>query len=240
MKNFCSQIVIAIAVFAVICLGCQEKKQDIAVVKADSTCARMLGVDEMIYKHEPIDKTLSWIKDRFRLDTVTKEKDFEIRIFLEQNFGGILYINYSLVNNQWKGFHVRNQNKINTLIPPKGWENFTERLRDYNVFNLLTHKEIEDGKYGKYDIGLAYKSTDGTHYYVEIIAGKQYEFRYYDNVDIDIVNYPHFVELQQLSEFLKLVIPHYADFLKNQNADWEKVRRRNKLMDTDSNSFISR
>ena len=237
MKNACAQIVVAVLIFAIICLGCEKTKQEKVVIKADSTCAQILGVDEMIYRHEPIDKTLSRIKDRFSLDTVTKEKDFEIRIFLEQNFGGIWYINYSLFNNQWQGFHVRNQTKINPLIPVEGWEDFTERLRDYKVFNLLTHKEIENGKY---DIGLAYKSVDGTHYYIEIIAGKQYEFRYYDNVDIDIVNYPHFVELQKLSEFLQLAIPHYTDFLKNQKADWDKIRLRNKLIDRDSNSFISR
>lgn len=214
MKNTSAQIIVAVFLFVIMCLGCQEKKQTKTITQSDLTCAQILGVEEVIHRHEPVDKTLSWIKGRFRLDTVTIEKDFEIRIFLEQGHGGIWYINYSLTNNQWQGFHVRNQSKIFPLIPTKGWEDFTNRLRDYNVFNLLTHKEIEDGKYGKYDIGLAYISTDGTHYYIEVIANKQYEFRYYDNIDMDIVNYPHFVELQKLSEFLKLVIPHYSEYLE--------------------------
>src|SRR6218665_838809 len=142
MKIACAKIIIFICIFAIACLSCQEKEPEKVITHSDSTCAQILGVEQIIHRDEPIDKTLNWIKSRFRLDTVTNEKDFEIRIFLEQNFGGIWYINYSLINNQWQGFHVRNQNKINQLVPLEGWEDFTESLQNHNVFNLLTHKEI--------------------------------------------------------------------------------------------------
>lgn len=210
MKNIFLQMLFAISVFTIVSLGCQKKSQNITLSNTDTSYAQILGVSKAIHRKESVDKTLGWIKKKFSLDTVAKEKDLEIRIFLEQNFGGVWYINYALTNNQWQGFHVRNQNKINWFTPPKGWKDFTMNLRGHDIFNLITYKEIEEGKYGKYDNGLAYNVIDGTHIYIEIITGKQYELRYYDNVDIDIVNYPDFVELQKLSELFQLIIPGFS------------------------------
>lgn len=247
MKDACAKIIISIAIFAIACLACQKKKQLKIIARADSTCAEILGVDGWPHNSSFIDKELIWIKSKFHLDTVTQRKNFELRIFLDDSFGGGLYINYTLTDNQWQGFQVQYFNQsgykseIKPLIPPKGWENFTKSLRNHKVFNLLTYNEIKEGERGKYFNGLNYgDGVDGTYYYIEVIADKQYEFRYYHDVDIDIVNYPHFVELQKLSEFLKLVIPRYTDTLKDQKAYWDMIRLHDKLIDTDSNSFIRR
>lgn len=217
----------AVSLIIIVCLACREKKQSKIIVQADSTCAEILGVDGWPHNSSFIDKELIWIKSKFHLDTVTQRKNCELRIFLDDSFGGILYINYSLVNNQWKGVkfqynhHNKAQNKITQLVPPKGWESFTQSLRNHNIFDLLTYNEVKAGERGKYFNGLSYgDGVDGTYYYVEVIADRQYEFRYYHDVDIDIVNYPNFVELQKLSEFFKLVIPDYNGYL----SDFKKMR----------------
>jgi hypothetical protein len=195
----------------IVSFSCFDKKKDVQ----NQTYSEILGIKpipkDAIYENNILKQFENVKKNINSIDTITGPKDFEIRIYISGGWGKGAYINYALENNKWTAFEKSSHLPTKHFIPQMGWVEFTKTLRELDINNLITSKEINVLQGGLDDGRYYSKVIDGTHIYIEILEGHNYQFRYYDNIGNEIVSRLSYKKLQNTGKILELLMPHFLD-----------------------------